>query len=532
MINYKSGSSMIKFIRSSAFIFALTATAAHTQTLVHVANNSALMATATTSYSAVVRDTFSAASKAPPIQYLASSSACPLNAGNGDSGSQVKSSDGKCWIAAFPSGGLDVREFGALCDGSTDDTSAIKNTIAAAGTGGAVQFPKGKCYLSGNSSIQLNDIALIGTEVAYFSESNKNNFEGGTILTVGTQSIAPGAAVPFFIGHSVTIRGLSIIYPYTIFNATSPQTNEPPLFSDNGQNGGGSGNVLIENVHVVAPNIFWQQSGTAPTYGNIRFNNVDVYAVSQVFVLSNIQEVWAMNNFLSNPSLCSAGGFACNPQLTAWTGNNAIWLHVVGSPAHAAVGMAATNVTVSYYRTGILIDSDGQMDEAVFGPTSVWDGVPTVLYVNSNGSITHTVFSGKYQNSRPIGAPAFWLQNPQLPIGTGNQDNNTISFNGFTADGPAYQFLYIDATSPSANLGSINLTGVVVRDYCTQLQNIPAVQVMAPGKGSVMVVGSQFTYRNHGATPWSCGTTQSDVININAANSLVANNVYGKVPTQ
>lgn len=112
-----------------------------------VATNAALEATSTGTYpNGVWRATFSvnsyANANAPPLFYVPSASACSLNAGAGDNGSQVESADGKCWIARFPSGPLDIRQFGAIGDSSTDNTAAIQNALNAAknqtdGGGGA-----------------------------------------------------------------------------------------------------------------------------------------------------------------------------------------------------------------------------------------------------------------------------------------------------------------------------------------------------------------------------------------------------------
>jgi hypothetical protein len=80
----------------------------------HIATKAALAATASTDYpNGVWRDDYSAGFGAPPLFYKPSNSACSLNAGAGDGGSQVQSADGKCWLAVFPAGPLDARWWGA-----------------------------------------------------------------------------------------------------------------------------------------------------------------------------------------------------------------------------------------------------------------------------------------------------------------------------------------------------------------------------------------------------------------------------------
>jgi hypothetical protein len=98
-----------------------------------VPSNSALTSLATTTTPIVTRLGYTTSGDAPPLNYAASGSACSLNSGAGDNGSQVEGSNGLCWIAAFPSVALDVREWGATPNGSTDSTAAINaaNTYAA-----------------------------------------------------------------------------------------------------------------------------------------------------------------------------------------------------------------------------------------------------------------------------------------------------------------------------------------------------------------------------------------------------------------
>ena len=102
-----------------------------------VLNLSTLEATASTTAVAVVRLAYSTNGDAPSLVYYASPSACSLNSGAGDNGSQVPSSDSNCWIALFPPGGADIREFGAVGDGSTDSHVAINSAAAYSVSSGA-----------------------------------------------------------------------------------------------------------------------------------------------------------------------------------------------------------------------------------------------------------------------------------------------------------------------------------------------------------------------------------------------------------
>ena len=99
-----------------------------------VPTNTALSALAS-SIGSVIRGGVLTNGDSPMVHFIASGSACSLNAGAGDVGSQVPTSDGKCWLASPIV--LDPRDFGGLGTGS-DDTAAIQATSNAALAGQTV----------------------------------------------------------------------------------------------------------------------------------------------------------------------------------------------------------------------------------------------------------------------------------------------------------------------------------------------------------------------------------------------------------
>ena len=82
----------------------------------------------------VLRTGYFSEGDAPPLSYVASNASCSLNAGAGDNGAQVPTRDGKCWVAIFPTAGIDLVQFGAKCDGKTVDTVAVQRAVAYATT--------------------------------------------------------------------------------------------------------------------------------------------------------------------------------------------------------------------------------------------------------------------------------------------------------------------------------------------------------------------------------------------------------------
>ena len=91
-------------------------------------SNAALSAMASGSANQVLRLGYAAAGDSPPVVYKPSPSSCPLNAGAGDGGSEIPTSDGKCWLAQF-GGSVDFSDFGGSVTADAD--APFANWIAA-----------------------------------------------------------------------------------------------------------------------------------------------------------------------------------------------------------------------------------------------------------------------------------------------------------------------------------------------------------------------------------------------------------------
>lgn len=98
--------------------------------------------------------------------YTPSVSACPLNTGAGDNGSQVQpTTGGGCWIAELPTVGLNAEVWGAKGDGTTNDSTAINAAIAAIQSvkGGVILLTPGKTYAIANTlTISNNGVKIKG----------------------------------------------------------------------------------------------------------------------------------------------------------------------------------------------------------------------------------------------------------------------------------------------------------------------------------------------------------------------------------
>jgi hypothetical protein len=153
-------------------------------------SNTALSAIASTAYPQVTRLGFAASGDSPPLVYTPSGSACSLNAGAGDGGSQVPSADGKCWIAQF-SAPLDPRYWGAKCDGATDDTTAITRWAASITANAHAVIPAVCVFKSALTFPSVNNVTIDGGGMLAYQGSNLTN----NIVTFGTPNAVGGCSI-------------------------------------------------------------------------------------------------------------------------------------------------------------------------------------------------------------------------------------------------------------------------------------------------------------------------------------------------
>jgi hypothetical protein len=161
----------------------------------HVVSNTVLLTTSTVDApNGLWRDDYALGFGASPLYYQPSNLACPLNSGNGDNGSQVKSLDGKCWLAVFPPEGPSAVQFGADKVGVNDSTTALQSCLTAAGAGSQCRISHGgKIKILGNitipayTSLDCLDGALLD------AEDHQTNFSTlPAILLDGTRTISAG----------------------------------------------------------------------------------------------------------------------------------------------------------------------------------------------------------------------------------------------------------------------------------------------------------------------------------------------------
>lgn len=151
----------------------------------HVANNIALKLVRSTAYSFVLREGFTTPGDGGGAFYYSSGSACSLNGGNGDDGSQVKAADGGCWLLA-PSPKPTPKIWGCKGDGTTNDAAALQAAITA--TGGGKLYSGPYIYRSNSAlSSSTAGFEFIGDSKAYGLRAGAANLN---LLTLSSSNQA------------------------------------------------------------------------------------------------------------------------------------------------------------------------------------------------------------------------------------------------------------------------------------------------------------------------------------------------------
>jgi hypothetical protein len=97
-----------------------------------VPTNAALKALSPMTGATVRRLGFYVAGDGGAADYALSSSPCSLNSGLGDDGAQVQAQGGGCWNISAASRSLSPLVWGAVGDGTTNDTAAVQAAIDGA----------------------------------------------------------------------------------------------------------------------------------------------------------------------------------------------------------------------------------------------------------------------------------------------------------------------------------------------------------------------------------------------------------------
>lgn len=305
----------------------------------------------------VLKTGYYAAGDMPAAVYTLSTSACPLNAGAGDGGSQIPSNTaGNCWVLASGTT-ADVRIWGAKLDSTTDDTAAIQAAItyADAISNSVSNWPIVTCGGYGR--------ALISATLT-FANTSGIHFTGCSLLA--------NASVNWTANYP-----MGMVYAGEFQNNVSNFSMDHVYFDGNAVADGATlqGHNKLFNIH----DNYWVRN---KLYG--------VQAVGLYFHDNQLQQ-WTGND----------------PQHLDWPNSytaSLLWLHGVGADANHATGDGIySNIVMN--QSGINLEigdsSGGTSGSNLFVNIHPWQGSPTAAGVITgagtgygDGTYTAVPFTG------------------------------------------------------------------------------------------------------------------------------------------
>ncbi len=443
---------------ASALFWAFSGTIAFGYTVEHVATQAAL-ATLTLPYAIVTRDGVNAAGDAPPLTYTLTVGPCLLNAGTGDAAAQVPfSGGGKCWVANFPDNQGDVREWGAKCDGTTDDTAAI-NASFASGIKTIIR-PAGKiCYVNAAGGITIpGGVSFVGADftpqpspqtsgilcgsgvmICVTMGNNDNSAPQISNQAIFAQTPAAGTVglwlkgIQYVNPHDIWAQGFAINYRFTAINGHGIYIFGTRLFSCSASDA----HMEISGV----PGVYISQS-------EFGCNNVaDVHSNAYVRLVGDWDQTFGTVHFTDVQFNQGISSVVCAIKLANFTGAGVLGdLEIIGGHMETADNGLCSDSSV---RGLTLFQMTGLWSHGGWGGTNKFFKLDPATTIN-----TWTVSGNSFTGWSDITlAPASQINDLRMignsflmPISITGAGNSTIDLTGNT---------YVGATIAGSFLGAI-----------------------------------------------------------------------------
>jgi hypothetical protein len=187
---------------------------------------------------------------------------------------------------------VSVKDFGAVGDGTTDDTAAIQSALNACSVNGNLLYvPAGKYLVTG---LTANHVSIVGTG------SLDDSAQYGDTGSVFCQTNTTNPMIT--VSGSVTIQGMSFYYPNQTNAAITPTVYNATIY--------GSAVNTVTNL-VITNSVFINSydcinlTRVAEAHGRVMLSNVFAYAINRFAVLSGLLDVFTCVDCQITPGVFS-----------------------------------------------------------------------------------------------------------------------------------------------------------------------------------------------------------------------------------
>ena len=380
--------------------------------------------------------------------------------------------------------------FGAMGDGTNDDTAAIQSALnnVATNGGGIVFLPQGN-YLINSSLVVPAQTSLVGV---WRAPTAYSQYLGTTLLAVAGAGATNGNPFITLQGNNSTLEGVTIYYPNQVAN--NPPTPYPWAIS-----GGGGDNVTIQNVSLVNPYLGIDLA----THTSARHLVRGVYgqpllvgiAVDQCYDIGRIMEThfwpfWTQNTNVE--AFQSANAVTFDFMRTDWEVVQDVfsWGYSIGARFRAS-----TNGSMNGQMSNVNFDNvDVGLQLSATQPYAIH--ISNLNIANAGGGTNHIGIQGLAGSAGlNVNGATFWGSLYQ-PVSWANGGLLTLSNARFLAWSPSLPCIRISSGR-----------AILQNNYFTD--NIGVAISVSPTTQRVMVLGNML-----------CGNT----VSLNAATTTSANN--------
>lgn len=267
---------------------------------------------------------------------------------------------------------INVKDFGATGNGSTDDTTNIQAALTSMSAGGCLVFPAGTYIISSTLTLPASNFTLMGVDRGSCVIMGKTTFTTGDMITCQSG------------GDQVTIKGLWITMQSSTARTTGASINI-----------NGCNDVLLEDLTIYFPYIGIQISGGG---AKIYANNIDIKVPTALTTAANSAGILLDNGTTGDTYL----GPHINLESASGAGKAAFGIRIVGTGYVQMTEIAATAADV-----GCDINpTAGKSVLNVFASKCLWDTCVTAgMRVNAS-TATSVIRQIRFTDSWAAGCTA------------------------------------------------------------------------------------------------------------------------------